>query len=102
MYLTKLVLDPPADYDIIYRLGETHIYIGEDGAPVSTQLTLASDTIVSSGIHSITTEQSGKYLAIRRDQDPTKGYPYSIGYDFHAIKVYQVPNLLEEGVTIYY
>ena len=60
---------------------------------------------MAGGFHPVTTDQSGRYLAVRRDGYPAQDAGQNVNnqlYTFNAVKVYQVPNLLEEGAQIYF
>ena len=74
--------------DSIYRPGETIIYVGDDATPMSTLLTASSNTIVADGFHPITSEQSGRYIAVRRDTFPALGG--FIGQNWYTLATFKV------------
>ena len=80
------------------RIGNSFIYVGDDGSYQSDRLTLATvDPIIEGGFIDLDQPVKGRYVVLRRI-----GAPNVANNDFaiSEIKVYAVRNLIQYGATI--
>lgn len=79
------------------RLGESHIFIGNDDSYLSTLNTQATDTILATGFHPATSDVQGQYVSIRRNGFPALSTAdhHSENYAVTKLRLFQSQNLLQ-------
>ena len=81
------------------RLGNSYMYIGNDGTPWSTSLTLVKQQpIHEGGIIIFDQPLTGRYFALRRIGPGLPGGTNH--YTISEIKLYGTPNLLNEDAKV--
>ena len=75
------------------QLGQSYIYIGDDGAEYSATNPRCSQPIFDTGFYKLTSPTKGRYISIRKDGPNSLGNYILSLYEF---RVYQTPNLLIE------
>ena len=59
-------------------MGDSHIRIGDDSAPLSNSNVMIVNSVVDGGFFEATSLLPGRYLTIRRDTSSPKGNIYNI------------------------
>ena len=80
-----------------FRMGNTDIRIGD-----STTQTVVKQDIFEGGFYEVTDDTSGDIVLIYRASNPNVSNSGNWKqYGFNAIKLYQVPNLISLGASVY-
>ena len=59
-------------------MGDSHIRIGDDSAPLSNSNVMIVNSVVDGGFFEATSLLSGRYLSIRRDTSSPLGSNYNL------------------------